>query len=369
MWFNRYSFERDPYRVVNPFKIPEDLIQWDRDDLPQRDNFFRFIDDVVAGSRVGLKAYGAIGSGKTWLMRHLDKTLREKLGRKVAVIYGAIPRLEPKFSILYGILVESWNEYRESVLEAIGEKGGRKLEGWEQIIEDRDLAACLYGFHHKPREEAGICEQWLQGIKIGLSDLRSVGIRSPLDSDYRKYLILRKLLDLSLLAFDSCILIVDELENAPPSFARALGDALRDMLDSFSEGFALACTYTAEVADQMLDWGYGEWLFRRLEYEIKLEPIEPAPAPAIFRVHHAAYRKEGYEKDQLTPFTEEGLRRLINYMEQRFKYPGYIFVNCQKLGQLADELSIDMIDEDFVEGQLHERRTFFDYLASNPRLM
>jgi len=370
MWFRRFGFKTDPYRPLDPFQIPVDLITWDRDDLEQRDNFFRFVDDAAGGNRVGLRAYGAIGSGKTWLMRYMQKSLVERLGNRVAVLYGKVHRFDPKFSTLYEILVENWNQYRERVLEAVDEEAGEELEGWEQVVEDSDLAACLFTMRHPTKKEkVDICEQWLRGVKVAASDLRTVEMRSPLDSDYRKFRILVKLLNLSLLAFDVCLLIVDELENAPPSLARALGDALREMLDSFSKGFALACAYTAEAGDELLDWGYGEWLFRRMEYEIKLEAIEPDLAPGIFRIHHAAYREQGFEGDELLPFTEPGLRRLINLMRSEFHYPGYIFVNCQKLGQFAAENEVDAIDASLIDEQVSERPKAFQYMATDPRLI
>jgi len=370
MWFKRFKFKIDPYRLLDPFRIPVDLIEWDRDDLEQRDNFFRFIEDVVAGNRVGLRAYGAIGSGKTWLMRYLQKALEERLGDKVAVLYGKIPRVDPKFSTLYEILVENWNEHREKVLEAVANEAGKDLDDWEKLVEDNDLAACLYALHHQTKKEKVlICDQWLRGVKIGASDLRAVEMRSLLDSDYRKLGTLIRLLSLSLLAFDSCVLIVDELENAPASLARALGDALREMLDSFSKGFALACAYTAEAGDEILDWGYGAWLYRRMEYEMRLDAIEPDSAPEIFRIHHSVYREEGFEGDQLLPFTEAGLWRLINLMRPEYQYPGYILVNCQKLGQFADDENVDLIDEKFIDRQVSERSPAFLYLAASPRLM
>lgn len=371
MWFERYGFKEDPYVIRDPFTIPLDTIRWDRDDLPQKENLRLFIADVVNGYRVGLKVYGPAGSGKTWLLRYLQKELEGKLGEEVALIYGKIPRLDPTFSALYEIVVRGWNEHRKKILEAIAETAGDQESGWQKYVADSDLGSCLWRMKYKADEKRTLrlCEHWLRGTKITVRDLVIVGATTSLDRDYRKYFIVRKLVALSLLAFSTCVLIVDELENASASLARALGDSLRDLLDSFPERFALACSYTAQAADELLDWGYGEFLFRRLEWEVKLDPIRPNVAPAIFRIHHGAYRSEGYTGDQLLPFTEGGLRALLNLMEQERWYPGFIFPNCGLLGRLADEQNADTIDENFVRTQASDKSALFPYLAPEPRLM
>jgi hypothetical protein len=371
MWFERYNFKEDPYIIRDPFTIPLDMILWDRDDLPQKGNLLRFIGDVVHGYRVGLKVYGPAGSGKTWLLRYLEKTLLEKLGDEVAVVYGKIFRGDPTFSVLYDTVVRDWNQrHREKVLDAVEGKADRDRVKWREYIGDSDLATCLHEIRYRSEEQkARICEHWLRGARVGARELADVGIMSSLDSDYRRYLALRKLLELTLLAYETCVLIVDELENAPPRLAQALGDFLRDLLDSYSERFALACSYTAQAADELLDWGYGEFLFTRLEYDVRLDPITPDSASDIFRVHHGAYRKKLYTDDELLPFTESGLRRLINSMDPLRWYPRHILVNCSVLGRIASEENVDAIDEDFVDRQASQRPERFQYLTSKPRLI
>jgi len=376
MWFERYNFKEDPYVIRDPFTIPLDMIRWDRDDLPQKENLRLFVADVVNGYRVGLKVYGPGGSGKTWLLRYLEKTLLEQLGDKIAivrgaVVYGKIAGLDPTFSALYENVVQCWNQHhRQTVLDAIEEEVGRDRAKWRECIDDSDLAACLHGIQYRSEEEkARICEHWLRGARIGAKELADVGIMSSLDSDYRRYLALRKLLQLTLLAYKTCVLIVDELENAPPRLARALGDSFRDLLDSFSERFAMACSYTAQAADELLDWGYGEFLFTRLEYDVRLDPVTPDSAPDIFRIHHNAYREETYTGDDLLPFTKESLKKLINRMDPLRWYPRHILVNCGVLGRTAWEKNVDVIDEGFVDRQTSQRPERLHYLTSEPRLM
>jgi len=371
MWFERYHFTEDPYTIRDPFRTSPDRIQWDRDDLPQKDNLRLFVEDVKNGSRVGLRVYGPAGSGKTWLLRYLEKELHAKLGDKIAILYGKVIALDPTFSALYDTLVQDWYQrHRKKVLETVGAKAEAKT--WEAVIEDADLRACLQIFYYprRPGEEyqKRVCEHWLRGSKIQARDLADVGIMSSLDSDYQRYLTLRELLRLTLLAYQGCVLMIDELENAPARVARPLGDSFRDLLDSFSEGFALACGYTAQAADELLDLGYGEFLFTRLQYDVRLDPITPEWAPKIFRIHHKAYRDKTYTGDELLPFTEGSLGNLIRRIEPLRWYPRQILVNCGALSRMASEEEVDVIDENFVDRKTAERPQHFQYLTSQPRL-
>ncbi len=371
MWFERYNFKEDPYVVRDPFETSLEFIQWDREDLVHKKNLDFFIRDVVGGYRVGLKVYGASGSGKTWLLRYLQKELVRQLGDEVVVLYGKIPRFDPTFWVFYDMVVKGWLDHRSRILETIARTAGDVESAWQEHIGDADLASCLWRLKYKADEKVTIslCEHWLRGTKIPVRDLSQVGATASLDRDYSRYSVLVQLLDLALQAFGTCVLMVDELENAPGSLARALGDALRDLLDSFSERFALACSYTAQAADELLDRGYGEFLFRRLEWHVKLDPITPDNAPGVFRVHHGTYRKPGHEGDQLAPFTEQALRRLLREMEPEKWYPGFIFPNCGVLGRLASEASADTIDETFVETTAFQKREVFPYLGPESRLI
>lgn len=373
MWFSKFNFKDDPYVVRDPFTIPLEQIQWDRNDLGHRWNLEKFVENIINGYRVGLKIYGPAGSGKTWLMRYLEKALTEKLGPNVAIVYGKIYKGDPNFPALYDTLVRSWERYQETILDSIAEKAGVTDKEWADYIGEKDLAACLWFLKYKKnKEEVRFAENWLRGSRVSASELNKVSITSPLDKDYRKYLVLRKLLELSLSHFKSCLLIVDELENASTTFARGLGDFLRDLLDSFYERFGLACGYTTRAAaDVLLDWGFGEFLFRRLEWEVRLDPVTADNAADIFRIYHSVYREEGFKGDQLIPFTEDGLRKIIQIMDPKDWYPGLIFANCGVLGRIAAEQGVEKVDAEFVDKETssEEKRGRFPYLTPAPTLM
>lgn len=371
MWFETFQFEQDPYTTLNPFKIPLERIRWNRDDLQDKSKLDRFTDDIKGGYRSGLAVYGPAGSGKTWLVRYLQKRLLEESGGRIAVIRGRVLKLEPTFGALYDTFVNSWNEQREVALGAVEDRVGRDLSQWKGLIGDSDLATCLHHLQYPQRDaKVEICEDWLRGRKIAPQDRRDVGISMSLDSDYDRYLTLRKLFEVSLWAFEACVLIVDELENAPPRFAAALGDSLRDLLDSFADRFGLVCSYTAQAADELLDFGFGEFLFSRLESLVRLDPITPDSAPAIFTIHHEAYRAQDYAGDQLLPFTEEGLRTLINRMDEARWYPRFILQNSGTLGRaVASSEETQQIDTDFVDEQTRQHPARFQGLAPTPRLI
>jgi hypothetical protein len=372
MWFETYDFASDPYVIRDPFTIPLELIRWDRDDLRHKQNLDLFLEDVVNGYRVGLKVYGPSGSGKTWLLRYIQKELSQRVGEaEAAVFYGKIPRLDPTFSAFYEFVVKAWSKYREGVFDQLAEKAGRQESQWQDYVSDIDLGSCLWRMWYKSdeKETLRLCEHWLRGSRIPVRELVRVGATVSLDRDHQKYAVLGKLIELSLLSCQTCVLIVDELENASGSLARALGDSLRDLLDSFSERFALVCSYTAEAADEFIDRGYGEFLFRRLEWEVMLDPITTDTVVSVIQVHQTAYRKGGYQGDQLVPFAEDGLRELLNHMQQERWYPGFIFPNCGVLGRLAADAGAELIDATFVTDQISEKPGLFPYLSSAPRLI
>ncbi|NVM56457.1 MAG: hypothetical protein HWN66_22355, partial [Candidatus Helarchaeota archaeon] len=96
MWYEKFGFKDDPYAIRSPMVVPFKQIEWNRDDLSDKPSFNRFIERVLDGRRVGMKVYGGEGSGKTWLLRYIQKILTEKSKEKALAIYtyAYIPRLE-----------------------------------------------------------------------------------------------------------------------------------------------------------------------------------------------------------------------------------------------------------------------------------
>jgi len=335
MWYEKFGFKDDPYVIRGPMRLPFEEINWNRDDLSDKPSLDRFIERVLNSRRVGMKIYGGGGSGKTWLLRYIEKTLTERSKGKALVLYtyGYIPALQPTFSIFYEKFLNEIEPHLPKILEAIDQKAAHKKVNWIRHLGDKDLATALWNIHEEG--EVGVYKPWLSGERMSLTELHKIDIASPLVGDYKKYEVIRTLIEHSLLVFSSFTLIVDELENAPPVLAKGLGDSLRDLMDSFYDKFSLVCSYTTEIADEMIDWGYGIFLYGRLEHEVKMDALGVNAAIDFLRIHQKGYRKVGYKvEDQLFPFEESGVKRLIELIDPKDCYPRTILTNC---GVLAEE--------------------------------
>lgn len=360
MWYEKFGFKDDPYVIRSPMVIPFEQIKWNRDDLADKLSLDRFLERVLSGRRVGMRVWGGEGSGKTWLLRYIEKVLTEKSKGKalIAYTYAYIPGLEPTFSIFYEKFISEIDRHLPVILKAIDEKADHKKAKWGDYLGDRDLAVALSNIHDGENVDA--YKAWLSGTRMTSTELHSLNLVSPLVRDYKKYEVMRTLITQSLLAFSSFTLIVDELENAPPGLAKGLGDSLRDLLDSFYDKFSLVCGYTAMMADDIIDWGYGKFLYKRLEHEIRMDTIKEVDAAIQFlRIHHECYRKARYKvEDQLFPFQESGVRRFIELIDPKECYARTMLTNCGVLAEQAAQQGVTVASE-----LVDKNKEFLSYLA------
>lgn len=348
MSYEKFDFEEDPFSIRDPMVIPENKIIWNREDLDEgKKQLDRFIDYVINGRRIGMKIFGPAGSGKTWLLRYIQKIIKERLKEKALTIYIQISRMDPSFSVFYEKFIKQIKEHLKLILEKIYKEAGKTKKEWIEYLKDRDIATILFNIHSDEKTE--ISEEWLSGKKLISSDLKNLGVFSSLEGDYKKYETFKYLIVKSLLSFLTFTLMVDEIGHlGSAAIARILGDSMRELIDSFYDRFSLICTYTARAADEMIDMGYNEFLYRRLEIEIKLDPLKSESAPSFFRLHNECYRKKGSKiKDQLHPFTKDGVKALIELMTPDKRYPGFIFTNCGYLVEEAVKESA-IIDTKFI---------------------
>ena len=347
MWYEKSGFKDDPYVIRSPMVVPFKQIKWNRNDLADKPSLDSFTERVLDRRRVGMRVFGSDGSGKTWLLRWIEKTLTEKSKGKALVLYtySYIPRLEPTFSVFYEKFISEIDSYLPPILKAIDEKADHKNVNWPPYLGDTDLATALSHIHDAENVDA--YKRWLSGARMLTTELRDLSLSRPLERDYKKYEIMKTLITQSLLAFSSFTLIVDELENAPPVLARGLGDSLRDLLDSFYDGFSLVCSYTAEMADDIIDWGYGKWLYERLEHEVEMDAFKDPDAMMEFlRVHHECYRQAKYKVgDQLFPFEESGVRRLMELVDPKICYARPTLINCGVLAEQAARQDAKVTDK------------------------
>ena len=361
MWYEKFGFKDDPYVIRSPMVVPFEQIKWNRDDLVDKPSLDRFLERVLAGRRVGMKVYGGEGSGKTWLLRWIEKILTEKAEGKALVVYtySYIPKLEATFSVFYEKFISEIDRHLPIILKTIDEKADHKKSNWPIYLGDNDLATALSNIHDGGKNVDGY-KAWLSGARMTATELRNLNLTFSLERVYKKYEVMRTLIMQSLLAFSSFTLIVDELENAPPSLARGLGDSLRDLLDSFYDRFSLVCSYTTEIADDIIDWGYGTFLYKRLEHEVKMDTLKDLDAAIEFlRIPHEYYRKAGYKiEDQLFPFEQSGVKRLMELIDPKQCYARTILINCGTLAEDAAKEDVTVTDK-----LVDQDKEFLSYLA------
>lgn len=359
-WLEFFEFEKDPYEKLDPYKIEFERLVWNRPDLNEAKEYLNsFIEDAISKKRVGLKVFGPAASGKTWFTRIVQKELTQKLSErneKMLFIYTKVPRLEPTFHIVYRLSIEYFlKNYFNKLADSIRESGRQ----WKDLIDDHELAMCFQKYSGTASDQA-LAKKWLTGEKLTASELGKLEITYSIDSDYEKYEMLRKLIEKLTMTglFTTCILVIDELENAPVKLAGQLSDCLRDLLDSFAERFGLIASFTAEKVDEWYDLGYTEYLGRRFDYTVQLDSLNKEAVAQFLRLHHGVYRKENSRvTDQLLPFTEDGAIKLLELMPLEYHYPGYFLPNCRDIVKIAFERKKKQIDARFVEDNF-QRVTF-----------
>jgi len=351
MWFEAFQFAKDPYEKLDPYKIGFERLVWDRPDLKKaKEDVDKFIEDIIAKQRIALKIFGPAGSGKTWLTRIIQKELSEKLAEKkeeMVFLYTKVPRMEPTFQVVYRIAIDHFlTNYFKKLSKFIG---GTDVDAWEKVIGDYDLALCFSNFSSGTPTKRALARKWLTGDKLSASELSDLELTYSLDSDYERFEMLRKLIEKLLNSFSFCVFVIDELENAPTKLAGQISDGLRDLLDLFSEKFALIASFTAQKVEEWYDLGYTEFLGRRFDYTVEVSSLKKGTLPEFLRAHHKAYRKEGVKvKDEILPFTEDAAIKLLELMPPQYHYPGYFLPNCKDIARLAFSKK-EQIDAKFVE--------------------
>jgi len=346
-WVELAGFEKDPYEKVDPFRIDEKYLSWNRPDLKQvRVQVDKFLEDVYQKKRVGLKLWGPYGSGKTWLCRVLELELKKK-DPDVLFIYTKVPKAEPTFQVVYRIAIEHvLRDYFGIIKDKVQKKtSGVDRKSWQQIIGENELAIVLAHYHTDTNR--ALANKWLIGDSLSASELRELNVVSSVDSDFDRQEMLKTIVRVAGPIFSTVVLVVDELENAR-KLAGALGDIMREMLDGFSERFALVASFTAQRAEEWYDLGYSEGLNRRIDYAVGLEALDRERVSDFLRAHNALYRKEDAKtKDQLYPFTEEGAIQVLDSTFEGNRYPGYYLSNCRDIAQIAMEKKV-VADKNFV---------------------
>jgi len=169
---NKLGFEEEnPYEKRDPFKIPEEKIIWNRDDLNNKkeDIITPLLEKAQDLYRISLLIWGFNGSGKTWLSRYITKEIKKEIGEeKVLVIPIRLTKESKPFKAIYSKFIacletekffdKDLKEYCNSLESEIKEKIETALEGRSKsfvveselkdelnfIIKNRELTNALF---------------------------------------------------------------------------------------------------------------------------------------------------------------------------------------------------------------------------------
>lgn len=350
VWFKDYGFNANPYRKLDPFKVSLDRFEWNRTDMPEAySSLTQFVNDLSSGEKSGLRVVGAIGSGKTWFARIIEKHLL-KSAKDSIFVYTKVPKIEPTFSNVYSIAIRDiLTDFDRISAKVKIQTGSSDEKAWLKVFDDEDLARGLSAITSGGKNSL-LAKSWLMGNRMTASILNTLNIVTPITSDYKRFQTLIELFR-SLSALFSCaVLVVDELENAPIKLAGGLSDSLRDMLSEFTEKFGLVCLFTAESFDEWYEAGYTEALTRRIDYHVSISELEGEAVLELVKKHHTLYRTKDFKENQLFPFKKEAVLRILALTSEGRKYPGYFLPNCEAIAKLTHEQNHSVpIGSDFVE--------------------
>jgi hypothetical protein len=360
MSYEKWGFTEYPYGILKTRQLKPDKITWNRDDLEDKGNVENFINDILDHRSVSLKIWGPTRSGKTWLLNYIEKKLHEKFENNIMIIYTDIPSSEPTIDNFYGKFIDSLLKKIDIILPKIEGKIGKDQSDWENYFEDPELGAAIYHLRGKSVQKP-VAVQWLKGEKISSSVLRSLNIISSLNKAKK----IENMIDIITVLrniFESFVLMVDEIGLIrPPSAARAIGNTLQILLDRFDSKFGLICTYTASLANVLLDLGYSEHFYKRFDYDVQITALPSEYVPEFLRLHHTVYRKPDYKvKDQLYPFALDGIKKILEIIGEDNYYPGYILHTCGSIASEALKSDVDLIHAKFIED--NKKRIPKDYI-------
>lgn len=345
-WY--YGFEENPYKTrPEPMFLSDKRIIWNRDDLDDKEDLNNFIKSILEGRSVGLRVYGGIGSGKTWLVRYIQKELKSR-SQNCIFFYSRLVGAKSTFSEFYFDFITDTAPELEKLLHAVTQKIGIKIEAWKKYWDIPNLAMALHHINSRDEHE-GLSRMWLRGEPLSPTLLGAASINVRLASDNQKIEVLEKILHKASELFPICILALDDIALVKRGFGRELGRIIKDIFDGFYEKFGLICTYTGETSDSLLD-SYDQHFYERFEYEAGLSPIKKEYLPEFLRLHHSCYRqKDAKVEDELYPFIEEAVEMLANLMDPAKVLPRSILKSCGNLVLVASKAQKPKIDGEFIK--------------------
>lgn len=167
MWYEKWDFVENPYGIKKTKSLLPERIIWNRDDLKDKKTLHQFLDDILNQRSVSLRIWGPTRSGKTWLLKYIEKTLKEKLKDRIIIVYTEIPEAEPTLDSFYVEFIRSLSTQLPLILEKVKDKIGDEQRAWREFFDDFELGSALHHIHYKS-DHKPISDQWLRGVRLVL---------------------------------------------------------------------------------------------------------------------------------------------------------------------------------------------------------
>jgi len=350
-FFKKIGFKKDPYSIENPAAIPFEFIDWNREDWGQTlEKIDLLLQDIGQGLSTSFKIFGGWGSGKTWLMRYIEKKAKEKLKDDVFVIYSTNSQIDSSFSTFYELLIddllkeEKIKDLKTKIEETVGPLSG--ADKITPLFRDADLARCLYEIFTTGNNKI-TARQWLKGNKLNSTDLKKIDAVSQNYSNLEKLKTIQNILFGLNNLFSYTIFLADELNYAAGRLGRELCDFFRQIIDLFNSKFALILAYTSqEGGDSWYDYGFTDALLSRIKYTSILTALDENSVTSFMKKHHKLYSEDAEET--LHPYEEDALKHLIKSMKPENRYPRHLFVNSAILSKILVNSDKKKITKDFI---------------------
>lgn len=323
------GFKKNPYSIENPMlsKIPFEFIEWNREDWKKvKEEIDIVLAEINQGLSTCLRIFGGWGSGKTWLMRYLEKKIREKYNDSAFVIYSYVFGIDASFSNFYATVAEDiLDESKiESLRNRVNTKPGElSVSQLTNFFNDSNLAKCLYEILMNGINQTEAI-QWIKGNKLSTTELNALKISNQNYSNLEKSTTLQNLFNGFNILFEYTVFFADELNNAKGKLGRELCEFFRQTIDLVDERHCLILAYTSqEGGDAWYDYGFTDALLSRIRHTAILTALDENSISPFIKKHHKLYSERNEET--LYPYDEEAIKYLIKNFPPEDHYPRQFF--------------------------------------------
>ena len=352
--YSSLFLERNPFPAST---VPEEIPQFTADRAEEKKQFKETISDLIHDNKSSVTVYvGEYGSGKSHLMRAFKHVVKQQLfnfEKGVFPIYIKTPGrnfLDFYHEVIEDITRKDLETFAEKILKDFLDQHKNKSkfiytkkakiqpDNMKDFV-DKSMAVDMFKelaharFPDLKNHDVffALCNilrpslstlawRWFLGTKLSKDELRTINVKSNIDSSPEAYVIFSDLITLiKSTGIDSIILYIDEFENITniPSNLRAIyQNTLRCLIDDFPQNmvllFAIAPYQWNELTKQRTA------LVRRLEDNVlQLDSFTKEQAKDLIlqylnssRPHKPEKISAGENRSELYPFTDGAIEEI-----------------------------------------------------------